>query len=42
MGDGIYVKNKGVKLCTDSYIKEDVELLAEVLSLQFGLSWTLV
>lgn len=41
MGDGIYVKNKGVKLCTDSYIKEDVELLAEVLSLQFGLSCTL-
>ena len=41
MGDGIYIKGKGVILCTDSYIKEDVELLAEVLSLQFGLRCTL-
>jgi hypothetical protein len=41
MGDGIYIKGKGVRICTDSYIKEDVELLAEVLSLQFGLSCTL-
>lgn len=38
MGDGIYIKDRGVILCTDSYIKEDVELLAKVLSLQFGLS----
>lgn len=41
MGDGVYVKGKGVILCTDSFTKKDVELLAEVLSLQFGLSCTL-
>ena len=41
MGDGIYIKGGGVRICTDSYVKEDVELLAEVLSLQFGLSCTL-
>lgn len=41
MGDGIYIKERGVILCTDSYTKEDVELLAKVLSLQFGLSCTL-
>ena len=41
MGDGIYINGRGVVLCTDSFIKEDVELLAEVLSLQFGLSCTL-
>ncbi len=41
MGDGIYIKGKGVVLCTDSYIREDVLLLAEVLSLRFGLSCTL-
>lgn len=41
MGDGIYINGRGVVLCTDSYIKEDVELLVEVLSKQFGLSCTL-
>ena len=41
MGDGIYIKDRGVILCTDSYIKEDVLLLVEVLSLQFGLNCTL-
>ena len=41
MGDGIYINERGVILCTDSYIKEDVELLAEVLYLQFGLNCTL-
>lgn len=37
MGDGVYFKNKGVAICTDSYTKKEVELLAKALSSLFGL-----
>lgn len=38
MGDGIYLKNKGVVLCTDSYSKAHVDLLVNVLNSKFGLT----
>lgn len=44
MGDGIGIKGikgGGVLICTDSYTKEHVQLLAEVLSSKFGLTCTI-
>lgn len=41
MGDGIRVKGKGVVLCTDSYTKEHVDLLVNVLNTKFGLTCTI-
>lgn len=41
MGDGFLIKEGGVMLCTDSFTKEHVQLLADALTSRFGLSCTL-
>jgi hypothetical protein len=37
MDDGCYIPNRGLRLCTNSFIHEDVVFLSNLLNKKFGL-----